>query len=91
MDARQDTGSMLEEIGNFTELWANQGKGVVFMVDFDMRISEVVGDQRRSRNRKGNVLVEWVGVRDISTFNRQLWHQGTGHKWMGEEKHYGSH
>ena len=38
LDARQNSGSILEEIGNFTELWANQGKGIVFMVDFNMRI-----------------------------------------------------
>ena len=78
MDARQDNGSIVEEMGNFTELWANQGKGIVFIVGF---IWEVFGDQRKSRYRKGNVLVELVGSRDIKTLNRAI--IASGHwTWM---------
>ena len=66
------------------ELRANQGKWIVIMGDFNMRIAEVVGGKRGSKNKGGKVLVHWVELRDSLT--EHLCHQGIGHGCLRRRK-----
>ena len=71
------------------ELRANQQKCIVTMADFNMRIAEVVGDYGGSRNKGGEVLVQWVDTMDFLTGH--LCHQGMDMDGRGEEKCYTLH
>ena len=59
------------------------------MADFNMRIAEVVGDYGGSRNKGGEVLVQWVDTMDFLTGH--LCHQGMDMDGRGEEKCYRLH
>ena len=85
LNARLESGLMMQEIGVFIESRVSMGRGIVVAGDFNARVGEAVGDDKGSRNREWKELVEWVEARDLRILNGAPMASGRW-TWMSGER-----